>query len=98
MSRTYLFCHPDNLDQVKASFPEMTGLPLLDTFGVVIRASPHVPRTDRRWVPPRGRFWECEESDRNWCEPLGLGSYVETIPYFLIRPRDGSPTPPEMFP
>lgn len=34
--------------------------------------------TDKRWVPPKGRFAQLEKSDEQWASALGLGHYEES--------------------
>lgn len=80
--RTVIYCHPatfawlhDQMPSHALSYPE----PSPTYRGVPVKTSLAIPAfaRERRWVPPSGRYWECEQSDRVWCEPLGLGHWEE---------------------
>lgn len=79
---TEFWIHPDHLADIARQFPPPSdrtwSLPAT-LFGVRVHASPLVPKYVRRWVPPRGKFWEMEASDEGWAEPLGFGGW-EDVP------------------
>lgn len=79
-------CHTDNVDLLRRRFSEPVGPAGSETpnllASITIVGSNLLPKFARRWVPPQGRFWFCEQSDRAWCEPLGLGRW-EDVPFMV---------------
>jgi hypothetical protein len=93
-----IWCHPDNLHYLESMKRDLDfgGIPVPSVMDFIpIKTSEYLPRFIRRWVPPRGRFWEMEESDRAWAEKLGLGHMEDTAePWFArIEDRRAWPTP-----
>ncbi len=83
-----LYCHPDNAKLLAREFgvSSPSSLSLVGMFaGINIQTSEFIPKFHRRWVPPKGRFWECEQSDRDWCEKIGWGHWEDTTdPVFYM--------------
>ena len=100
-----VYTHPENVASFAAAFrsPERSehlGIAAAWLHGIKVIPSKHLPRYRKRWVPPRGRFWECGESDAAWCRPLGLGRWEDTDePYFLAvnTPKRDDLKPVEFF-
>lgn len=80
-----LFTHPDNVDAIKSRLDREARetqpgalLGFMPTFfmpTVEVRPCPYMQRYDptKPWTFPKERYWEYEESDRDWCEGLGIG-------------------------
>ncbi len=81
-----IIIHPDNFDRVLGEFVSVAGADTLRSLsGIDVQTNEHLPKFTKRWVPPRGPFWEMEPSDEGWAAKLGFGHYEDTDePYILM--------------
>jgi len=96
-----IYCHPDHLKLIQEIFHQteteefakriygLHQIPIqttLDVIGIEIHTSIHCPKWNKRWKFPEWRFVIWEESDKEWCIPLGMGYWEEdtSSPAFMV--------------
>jgi hypothetical protein len=84
-----IYCHPANLELLKRQFPQPDRCSIAyweqanrlapGIFDIKFVVDDKIPRYEKKWVPPKSRFWECEESDRPWAQYIGWGHWENDL-------------------
>lgn len=71
---TKIVCHPEAFEALNRGVGE-TCRDMNSSFigGVRIDTNPNVPKHPTKWQWSHERFFEYEDSDREWCEYFGIG-------------------------